>query len=217
MTIVRKSDVSTPGSSFRTGVQRRRDRRAIAQTSIPLRNKSASSSLDVIQQHQKEALSAKRQRRSSTRQLTNNSVVNKSTAPTQQPASQIPLMPSTGTTPLWLMRLFTIHRHSSIITFVLVAVTLLVYGWTVYSQQLWSQSFRRMQTLQRDERKLMTNNEVLKNKMAQDAERPEAGLVSPSPQSMIFANPSAISPNPVPSTPMPNSEVPQQTVNPVAY
>jgi hypothetical protein len=64
--------------------------------------------------------------------------------------------------------------------------TLIAYGWTVYSQQLWGKSYRRLQNLQRHERQLTITNGVLKSKMAADAEQPNAGLVSPSPAGTIF-------------------------------
>lgn len=79
-------------------------------------------------------------------------------------STPIPDLNQQGTTPTWLLRLYVIHRHSGIMAFVLVATTLVIYGWTVYSQQLWSQSYRKLQTLQRDERQLTTTIEVLKTK-----------------------------------------------------
>ncbi|MGH8000595.1 MAG: hypothetical protein ACREPR_14490 [Brasilonema sp.] len=134
----------------------------------------------------------------------------------KQKASTVPVMPSAESVPFWLLRLSTLHRYSSIVAFALVAVTLVVYGWTVYSQQLWSQAFRKRQNLERDERQLITTNEVLKNKMAQEAERTPGKFVSPSPDRMIFWEPAPVEPNSVPTT-APNSERQQQTPNPVGY
>jgi len=62
----------------------------------------------------------------------------------------------------------------------------------------------------------MITNEVLKNKMAQEAERPPAKLVSPSPERMIFWNPAPVESDSVPNT-RTNSELQQQTPNPVGY
>ncbi|NMG11803.1 hypothetical protein [Brasilonema sp. UFV-L1] len=134
----------------------------------------------------------------------------------KQKASAVPMMPSAESVPFWLLRLCTLHRYSSIVAFALVAVTLVVYGWTVYSQQLWSQAYRKLQNLQRHERQLMTTNEVLKNKMAQEVERTPGKFVSPSPDRMIFWEPAPIEPNSVPPT-APNSERQLQTPNPVGY
>jgi hypothetical protein len=111
------------------------------------------------------------------------------------------------------------HRHSGILAFVLVATTLVIYGWTVYSQQHWSQSYRKLQTLQRDERQLTTTIEVLKNKMAQEAQTPAAGLVSPSPAGAIFLPPASEDANSSPSTTTPESNFQPQQQNsaPIGY
>jgi hypothetical protein len=79
----------------------------------------------------------------------------------------LPVMPSSGAAPVWLLRLYASHRYSSVVTFLLVASALVVYGWTVYSQELWGQGYRRLQNLQLYERQLTTTNATLKNKMAE--------------------------------------------------
>ena len=98
----------------------------------------------------------------------------------------IPVMPDGSKVPVWLMRWNSLHRHSAVITFLLVSATLVVYGWTVYSQHLWSSSYKKLQDLQRDERQLTKHDEALKNRMAQEAEKPHSGLVSPTPANTIF-------------------------------
>ncbi|WP_414622547.1 hypothetical protein [Calothrix sp. CCY 0018] len=100
--------------------------------------------------------------------------------------ASIPVMPDGSKVPLWLMRWNSLHRHSAAIAFLLVCATLVVYGWTVYSQHLWSRSYKKLQYLQRDERQLTKHDEALKNKMAQEAEKPHSGLVSPTPANTIF-------------------------------
>jgi hypothetical protein len=98
----------------------------------------------------------------------------------------IPVMPDGSKVPVWLMRWNSLHRHSAAIAFLLVSATLVVYGWTVYSQHLWSSSYKKLQELQRDERQLTKHDEALKNRMAQEAEKPHSGLVSPTPANTIF-------------------------------
>ncbi|YAF96792.1 MAG: hypothetical protein AB3A66_03710 [Nodularia sp. CChRGM 3473] len=130
-----------------------------------------------------------------------------------------PVMSTSGAAPSWLLRLYTSHRYSSIVTFFLVATTLVVYGWTVYSQELWSQGYRRLQSLQLHERHLTTTNATLKNKMAEEAEKQAAGLVSPTPARTIFlpsASPSH-SPHPTPVNTTPNPPTQQQTPSPLGY
>ncbi|MBF2066843.1 MAG: hypothetical protein IGS39_20860 [Calothrix sp. C42_A2020_038] len=101
--------------------------------------------------------------------------------------NEIPVMSSVAETmPLWLLRLCQLQRYTSVLSFSLVVATLVAYGLTVYSQQLWSQSYRKLQDLKRNERQLTINNNALKSKIAAEAEKPEVGLVSPSPTSQIF-------------------------------
>lgn len=98
----------------------------------------------------------------------------------------IPVMPDGSKVPMWLMRFHSFHRHTSVATFLLVSATLVVYGWTVYSQHLWSGYYKKLQDLQRDERQLTKHDETLKNQLAQEAEKPHSGLVSPTPANTIF-------------------------------
>jgi hypothetical protein len=128
----------------------------------------------------------------------------------------LPMMPDSGAAPIWLLRVYTLHRYSSVTAFLLVATTLVVYGLTVYSQELWSQGYRRLQNLQRQERQLTTTNAALTHKMAEDAEKPTAGLDSPTPATTIFLPPPD-SPNVVPPTTTPNSATPKQTPPSLGY
>ncbi len=149
-----------------------------------------------------------------------------STTPKNSRVNQerVPVMPNSESAPLWLLRLHTIHRNSSIVAFLLVAATLVVYGWTVYSQELWSQAYHKLQNLQRQDRQLTTTNEVLQNKMAVEGEKPSAGLVAPTPAGMIFINPASHSSNSMPSggsalstTTTPNSQTQQQSGSGLGY
>lgn len=98
----------------------------------------------------------------------------------------VPILPSSQPAPMWLIRLCSLQRRSFIVTFLLIVGMLTVYGWTVYSQQKWNQAYRKLETLQRNERQLTTTNEVLKNKMALQAEQPATAMVPSQPTSAIF-------------------------------
>jgi hypothetical protein len=76
-----------------------------------------------------------------------------------------------------------------LVAFLLVAATLTIYSWTVYTQQQWSQSYRELEKLRRQERNLTTANEVMKNQLAQQAEKPATGLVNPTRANAIFLAP----------------------------
>jgi hypothetical protein len=130
---------------------------------------------------------------------------------------RVPVMPNSGTAPSWLLRFCTLHRHSSLLAFVLVATTLVVYGWTVYSRGLWIQSSRNLKNLQRQERQLTATNATLTNKMAEDAQRASTGLISPTPGGAIFLRPASANPKPVIPSTMSDQEIEEQKPSPLGY
>ncbi|MBD2629113.1 hypothetical protein [Trichormus variabilis] len=135
----------------------------------------------------------------------------------QQSSGRLPVMSNAGAAPLWLLRMYSLYRYSSAGAFLCVAATLVVYGWTVYSQELWSQAYRTLQSLQRHERQLTTTNATLTSKMAEEAEQPTAGLVSPSPGKTIFLPPTSYSSNSPSQTTTINSETQRQIPSTLGY
>ncbi|HBE20503.1 MAG TPA: hypothetical protein DEG17_14160 [Cyanobacteria bacterium UBA11149] len=91
--------------------------------------------------------------------------------------------------PSWLRSLLLVQRTSDLIAFLLCFTTLILYSWTVYTQQQWTKAFRQLETLQRNERQLTTANAVMKDKLAQEAENPGTGLVNPSQNNTILLPP----------------------------
>ncbi|MBD2413728.1 hypothetical protein FACHB389_11790 [Nostoc calcicola FACHB-389] len=233
MVVDRKSAVSTRGTWFwRDSIlslgRRRRSARlesAAQSISIPTtqtaplssgRRKRSLKNLSVSSTN--EAVTPKSMKESGRQQLPNlNDQSNQTNNSPEVGFLGLPIMPGSGATPLWLLRLYTFHRYSSVLAFLLVAATLAVYGWTVYSQELWSQSYRRLQNLQRHERLLTTTNATLTNKMAQEAEQPTTGLVSPTPEGMIFLPPASSNSEPASSNTKPNPQTQQQTLSPLGY
>ncbi len=105
--------------------------------------------------------------------------------------------------PSWISSLTFIQRCSDLVAFLLVAATLSIYSWTVYTQQQWAQEYRKLETLQRHERQLTTANEVMKDQLAQQAESPATGLVTPTQANTIFLPPAPqrqVSVTPAPTT-----------------
>jgi len=98
----------------------------------------------------------------------------------------IAILPSSQAVPLWFLNLCAWQRRFSVATLVLVVTTLAIYSWTVYCQQNWNQAYRKLVTLQRDERQLTTESEELKHLLAQQAEKPEMELLPPNPAQTIF-------------------------------
>ncbi|WP_424098544.1 hypothetical protein [Moorena producens] len=89
-------------------------------------------------------------------------------------------------TPIFLKALLFLKLGSDIVTFTLIATAVTVYSWTVYSQQQWTQEYRKLEELQRDERNMTATTEVIKDQLAQQAENPATGLVTPNPSNTIF-------------------------------
>ncbi|MEA5516087.1 hypothetical protein [Nodularia sp. UHCC 0506] len=223
MTVVRKSAVSTTGTWFqRNSTPSKGKRRSIgspstlADEALPVSSKK--------QQRPAKKLSVAATKRlpeplkrpvSSLRTQSNTTMQNNQ----KSGKGSLPMMPTAGAAPFWLMRLYTSHRYSSVVTFLLVAITLCVYGGTVYSQKQWSQGYNRLQELQLHERYLTTTNAILKNKMAEEAEQVTSGLVSPTPAKTIFlpTAPPFYSSDSTPVNKQPNLATQQNTPLPLGY
>jgi membrane protein insertase Oxa1/YidC/SpoIIIJ len=94
---------------------------------------------------------------------------------------------------LKVLRLF--QQSSSVLTFSFVIVTLIVYVSSFYLPQKWSKQYKQLTVLQRQERELTRVNESLKKQLAQQAQRPDAGLESFDPTKAIFIEPAQNSAN----------------------
>lgn len=84
---------------------------------------------------------------------------------------------------------YLVGQTSTLATCLLISSTLGVYGWSVYTQQLWNQSYQDLQSLQRSERELITSNGLITNELAEKAESGSAGLVKPSKNNTLFLEP----------------------------
>ncbi|MCT7949610.1 hypothetical protein NG798_07410 [Ancylothrix sp. C2] len=114
----------------------------------------------------------------------------KTTLPSVSRGEQtVQMMPSPTQMPVWLRSLIEAQQASSILTLVLVAACLSVYGFTVYSQEKWQQESSKLNSLRRDERQLIAANETLKNQIAKLADRPGSGLVQPNSSQIMFLEP----------------------------
>lgn len=113
--------------------------------------------------------------------------------------------------------LIQIQRGSVAVAFVLVTAALVVYGSTVYMQQLWSKEYRQLKTLERSERQMVAASDVIKEQIVQQAERPGSGLVRRTKDMAIFLEPAPARPAQTPTTPsLPKSE-PTATNSPLGY
>ncbi|HBB32941.1 MAG TPA: hypothetical protein DDZ80_16335 [Cyanobacteria bacterium UBA8803] len=99
------------------------------------------------------------------------------------------LNPASQSIPGWLRSLIFLQRGSDFLALLLCATTLALYSWTVYTQQQWTQAYRELEALRRNERQLTTTNAIIKDQLAQQAERPATGLVNPSRDNTILLPP----------------------------
>lgn len=104
----------------------------------------------------------------------------------RKPNAAVRQLPNRDTPPQWLRSLLLTQQVSVFATFVLAGAVLAVYGWTVYSQQLWGKEYSRLEQLRRNERQFTASGEALKNQIANQSNRPGASLVPQNPDSLIF-------------------------------
>ncbi|MCU0549672.1 MAG: hypothetical protein MUC48_10025 [Leptolyngbya sp. Prado105] len=123
--------------------------------------------------------------------------------------SSLRQLPNQEKPPQWLRSLLLAQQASVIATFVLAGSVLAVYGWTVYSQQLWGREYSKLEQLRRDERQVTANGEVLKNEIANQSARPNSGLVPSTPDNMIFLKTAPMRPEkPTPASPQSSPAAP---------
>jgi hypothetical protein len=104
--------------------------------------------------------------------------------------------------PLWLKALLSFQRGTSAIGAGLVAVTLVVYGQTVYFQQRWDKATERLESLRHNERQMTMMMEAVKYNIAAETEASNTGLVPQQPGNFLVL-PSAS------SRPAPAAKAPQ--------
>ncbi|MBO0348190.1 hypothetical protein J0895_03540, partial [Phormidium pseudopriestleyi FRX01] len=118
----------------------------------------------------------------------------KTTEPRKNQATRNQSTSNPWAIPFWLRSLVKAQTVSSFATFLLVGAALFIYGSTVYYQQQWGTSFRELESLRRQERKLTSTNESLKTQFSKQAEEPGSGLVPPNLKQMIFLKPTPVKP-----------------------
>ncbi len=68
-------------------------------------------------------------------------------------------------------------------------VTLGLYFWNVSSERHWSQSYRQLEQLRRQELQLTSSNAILRDQLLRQTEKAPQGLVAAKPDSLIFLPP----------------------------
>jgi hypothetical protein len=97
--------------------------------------------------------------------------------------------------PIWLKGLFLCQKSSSIFCCLMIGAMLVVYGMTVYAPQMWTKEFNKLKKLQKDERQIISTNEVVKEQLVKQADQDGIGFVNPDPsQTLIFLPETAVNP-----------------------
>jgi len=126
--------------------------------------------------------------------------------------------PAKGVLPLWLHCLVGIEKGVSFLTLGLVTSTLVLYGWTVYSQRMWSQQYQHLNAVQKTQQQLLMANEVLKNHLARQAESSNSGLELPALDRGVYLQSSSQSgPASVLSKPIAESPAAASWTAPIGY
>jgi hypothetical protein len=113
---------------------------------------------------------------------------------TPQVAAPPQPLSSAQSMPLLVRNLLLLQRGSSVLLFVLGAITLGVYSQTVRAQRSWSDAYSQLALLRRQEPQLTLANESLKQHLADNAELEDSGLVKPDPFNALFLEPAAARP-----------------------
>jgi hypothetical protein len=127
---------------------------------------------------------------------------------------QVRQFPQPQSSPVWLRSLLSLHRGVKIVFGGIFGLSLIGYGFTVYTQDTWKHQHGQLKRLQVQERQQSVMTENLKHQLAATAEEPNSKLVPPAPKQILFlpsapARPARLLPS------APTAPTPQQP--PVGY
>lgn len=98
----------------------------------------------------------------------------------RQQAAVVESFPKPRSQPKWLQALFTVQQATTVAAWGLGVTVLGLYGWTVYSQQVWSQNYERLSRLQRSEEQMLSAIEGLKEQATLQAASTDLQPATPS-------------------------------------
>jgi hypothetical protein len=100
--------------------------------------------------------------------------------------AKVSQLPQPQPLPAWLQSLLTIQRGTGILFGSVFGLSIIVYGYTVYTQDLWKNQHGQLQRLQTQERQQGVMDENLKHQLAEAAEKPNSPLVPPTSKQLVF-------------------------------
>ncbi|MEM8504034.1 MAG: hypothetical protein AAF716_12875 [Cyanobacteria bacterium P01_D01_bin.1] len=98
-------------------------------------------------------------------------------------------LPKRARLPLGLRLLHRVQQGSTVLTGLLVASALLVYGSSVYLDRSTNQAMAQLNALQSESQQLTTANESIKQSLAEQAIKEDSGLKPYQPEDMLFIKP----------------------------
>jgi hypothetical protein len=114
--------------------------------------------------------------------------------------------------PAWLQSLLNLQKGAQVIFAVVLGTIPIVYGYTVYTQDLWKSQHGQLNRLKAREQQQIVVNENLKYQAAETAEHSKSGFVAPTPDRMVFVSPAPARPlKQRPQTPAANPNPELQT------
>ncbi|MBD2103217.1 hypothetical protein [Leptolyngbya sp. FACHB-261] len=119
----------------------------------------------------------------------------------RQYQSGVTSLPQSQPLPRWLVLLLVLQRYSLVTTLGLATCTFGIYGWSVYSQQVWSDQYRQLEQLKRDERQLTGANAALYDQASRPTQGQLSGLVLQKPDQTLFLPPEPQRPWQTPASP----------------
>jgi hypothetical protein len=88
--------------------------------------------------------------------------------------------------PAELKLLIFLQKSTFIFSLALITSALTIFGLTVRIPQAWDLEYKKLKTLQRQERQLIATNEIERKKLIQQTETQSNNLVYPQPEHALF-------------------------------
>lgn len=95
--------------------------------------------------------------------------------------------------PLLIRVLLFLQHTSSVITLSAIAGSLVMYGLTFYTQQMWNRQYQQLQELQHYERNVTSINEALKDEIAEQGNTNGEAFIPLTPDYNLYLEPAAVS------------------------
>ncbi len=132
-----------------------------------------------------------------------------------QVRSKVSLLPQPDPVPVWLRSLLTIERGAAILFGSVFGLSIIAYGYTVHTQNLWKQQYGQLNRIQVQERQKVVMDANLKHQMATAAEVDTTQFEAPDPKKLSFI-PSA-SLRPTKTDPKSTHQVSSAPKHPLGY